>query len=92
MKRLLLILLLLIVMLFGMLFSSLNSIETNLDLYVDSVSLPLGVLVLLSLFLGCLGGGSILLIAVIWPLRMKISTLRKQCALVEKSRSTGSIE
>jgi uncharacterized integral membrane protein len=72
MKRWLLILLVALVVLASLVFAARNAGETTLDLLGLQVALPLGVIVLAALFLGCLAGGLVLWSGVILPLRLKL--------------------
>jgi uncharacterized integral membrane protein len=64
--------------LFGIAFSILNLEQVTLLLGFGSVTLPLGLLVLLSLFAGALSGGLLLWAAVILPLRLRLRACEKR--------------
>jgi uncharacterized integral membrane protein len=80
MKRWILLVLALFVVLVGIVFSAINAQSVTLDLYAFSFSLPLGIAVLGSLFLGCLLGGTVLYAGVIVPLRLRSGALRREIA------------
>ena len=85
MKRALIITLAAIVTIVAIVFSAINAKAAKLDLYVGAVDLPIGVLVLASMLVGCLLGGAVLYGAVILPLRLKLAAL-----LREKARSAAA--
>ena len=64
----------------GVVFSALNANAVPLDLYFFRTELPAGVLVLASLFFGCVLGGLFLYFGVIVPLRMRLRALHRQRA------------
>jgi uncharacterized integral membrane protein len=78
MKRWLLIPSILLVVLASLVFAVQNATEVALDLYGLQLSAPLGVVVLGSLFLGCLLGGMALLLGVIVPLRLRLRQARRR--------------
>ena len=78
MKRWLTILLALLVVFAAIVFSATNTATVALDLYFVTCDLPVGVLVLASVFVGCVLGGLVLYPGVIVPLRMRIATLRRE--------------
>jgi uncharacterized integral membrane protein len=85
MKRWLLILLVALVVLASLVFAARNAGETTLDLLGLQVALPLGVIVLAALFLGCLAGGLVLWSGVILPLRLKLRQASRRDAAREAS-------
>ncbi len=78
MKRWLTILVALAVVFAAIVFSAINTGAAALDLYFATFELPVGVLVLASLFAGCLLGGLVLYPGVIVPLRMRAAALRRE--------------
>ena len=80
MTRWLLLALALVVMAASAVFGAINADRAVLDLYVGTISLPLGVLVLGAMLVGCLLGGAVLYGAVIVPLRMKLSRAKRDIA------------
>lgn len=84
MKRWLLILLVALVVLASLVFVIRNAGATLLDLYGLQVTMPLGVIVLAALFIGCLAGGLVLWAGVVLPLRLKL----RQAARREATRET----
>ena len=78
MKRWLTILLALLVVFAAIVFSATNTETVALDLYFTTCHLPVGVLVLATLFAGCVLGGLVLYPGVILPLRMRIAALRRE--------------
>jgi uncharacterized integral membrane protein len=56
----------------GLVFAAQNAGEVTLVLFGPRLTLPLGVLVLGSLFAGCLAGGVVLWFGVILPLRIRL--------------------
>ena len=78
MKRWLTILLALLVVFAAIVFSATNTATVALDLYFTTCELPVGVLVLATLFAGCVLGGLVLYPGVIVPLRMRIASLRRE--------------
>ncbi len=56
----------------SILFSALNATMVRIDLYFVHQLIPLGVLVLLSVLLGCLMAGLVLYFTVILPLRRRL--------------------
>ena len=78
MTRWLTILAALVVVFAAIVFSVINRGAAALDLYFAKLDAPVGVLVLASLFLGCLIGGLVLYPGVIVPLRMRVTALRRE--------------
>ena len=78
MKRWLTILLALIVVFAAVVFSAINTAAAPLDLYLATLSPPVGVLVLASVLAGCVLGGVVLYAGVIVPLRMRVTALRRE--------------
>ena len=85
MKQWLLVVLTVLVALASLVFAWYNSGLVALDLFGLQVSLPLGVVVLASLFTGCLLGGGVLLGAVILPLRLRVRQAQRR----EEQRGTS---
>jgi uncharacterized integral membrane protein len=83
MKRWLLILLVALVVLASLVFAVRNAGPATLDLYGLQVAMPLGVIVLGALFLGCLAGGLVLWSGVILPLRLKLRQATRRDAARE---------
>ena len=77
MKRWLTILAAILVVLAAIVFSATNTATVALDLYFTTCEIPVGVLVLASVFVGCVLGGLVLVPGVILPLRMRVTTLRR---------------
>ena len=67
-----------LVALAGIVFSAINVEPARLDFYFGSVTMPLGILVLLTLFGGFLLAGLVLWGGVIVPLRLRLGSLRRQ--------------
>ena len=67
-----------LVALAGIVFSAINGAPVTLDFYFGSVSLPLGVIVLATLFTGFLLAGTVLWGGVIVPLRLRLASQRRQ--------------
>lgn len=61
----------------GVAFSLFNLQQVTLELGFGSLTLPLGVLVLLALTTGALGAGVMLWAGVVLPMRMRLRTLEK---------------
>jgi putative membrane protein len=80
MKHWLLVVLTILVALASLVFAWYNSALVALDLFGFPVSLPLGVVVLASLFTGCLLGGGVLLGGVILPLRLRLRKAQRRDA------------
>ena len=78
MKRWLSILVALLVVFAAIVFSAINQGAVALDVYFASFSVPVGVLVLASVFAGCVLGGLVLYPGVIVPLRMRVASLRRE--------------
>ncbi len=78
MKQWLLVVLTVLVALASLVFAWYNSVLVALDLFGLQVSLPLGVVVLASLFTGCLLGGGVLLGGVILPLRLRLRQAQRR--------------
>ncbi|HVF35883.1 MAG TPA: LapA family protein [Candidatus Saccharimonadia bacterium] len=78
MKRWLTILVAILVVLAAIVFSATNTTTVALDLYFTTCHLPVGVLVIASLFTGCVLGGLVLYPGVIVPLRMRAANLRRE--------------
>lgn len=78
MKHWLLVALTVVVALASLVFAYYNAGLVALDLFGWRLSLPLGVVVLASLFTGCLLGGAVLLGGVILPLRMRLRQLQRR--------------
>jgi uncharacterized integral membrane protein len=78
MKRWSLILLVVPVALAGLVFAVSNAAPVALDLFGLVVDLPLGVVVLGSLFLGCASGGAVLWAGVILPLRLRLRQAQRR--------------
>jgi|GEM_PF-2870429 uncharacterized integral membrane protein len=86
MKRWLLVASTMLVALASLVFAYYNSGLVALDLFGFGISLPLGVVVLASLFSGCLLGGGVLLGGVILPLRMRLRQAQRR----DTQRSAGA--
>ena len=78
MKRWLTILVAILVVFAAIVFSATNTATVALDLYFTTCHVPVGVLVLASLFAGCVLGGLVLYPGVIVPLRMRAANLRRE--------------
>ena len=61
-------------------FSLLNQGEARLDLGAWTPELPIGVLVLVTLLIGALLGGTVLYLGVILPLRMRLRRAQRDLA------------
>jgi uncharacterized integral membrane protein len=61
----------------GVAFSLFNLQQVTLELGFGSITLPLGVLVLLALTTGALGAGILLWAGVVLPMRMRLRALEK---------------
>ncbi|HET9485703.1 MAG TPA: lipopolysaccharide assembly protein LapA domain-containing protein [Xanthomonadales bacterium] len=85
MKRALIFTLAVVVTLLAIVFSAINAKPAKLDLYVGAIDLPVGVLVLAAMLVGCLLAGAVLYAAVILPLRLQLAAL-----LREKARAAAS--
>ena len=72
-----------LVALAGIVFSAINGAPVTLDFYFGSVSLPLGVIVLATLFTGFLLAGTVLWGGVIVPLRLRLASQRRQAQRAE---------
>jgi uncharacterized integral membrane protein len=69
-----------LVVLAAIVFSVINAESAPLDLYFLDLTLPVGVLVLLSVLSGFLIAGAVLYAGVILPLRMRLSAARRDAA------------
>ena len=72
-----------LVALAGIVFSAINGAPATLDFYFGTLSLPLGIIVLSSLFIGFLLAGTVLWGGVIVPLRLRLASLRRQAQRAE---------
>jgi lipopolysaccharide assembly protein A len=72
-----------LVALVGIIFSAINAESAELDFYFGSLSLPLGVLVLLSLLTGFMLGGLVLWAGVVLPLRLRLRQANRQIATAQ---------
>ena len=84
--KLLSIILYLILILFGISFAVLNAGMANLNLYLTTLSLPLSLLVTLSVGLGVVVG-ALLVLAKYWRLRLSHKYLKNQLKLKEEEIS-----
>ncbi len=57
-----------------------------IDLYLVEFSLPVGLLLPLSIFLGCLIGGLVLIAAVIVPLRLRLRAQMRELEALRQQR------
>lgn len=80
MTRWLLLALALVVIAASVVFGAINAEAVVLDLYAGALRVPLGVLVLGSMLVGCLLGGAVLYATVIVPLRMRLSRTKRDIA------------
>ena len=72
-----------LVALAGIVFSAINGAPVTLDFYFGTLSLPLGIIVLSSLFAGLLLAGTVLWGGVIVPLRLRLASQRRQAQRAE---------
>lgn len=79
-----------LVALAGIVFSAINGAPVTLDFYFASVSLPLGVIVLSTLFTGFLLAGTVLWGGVIVPLRLRLANLRRQAQRAEPQAAAAT--
>lgn len=81
MRRWFLIVLIVAAVVTSLAFAAANARTVSLDLYLVVFELPLGVLVIGALFVGCLLGGLVLWAGVILPLRMRLAAAQRKLAL-----------
>ena len=72
-----------LVALVGIVFSAINGAPVTLDFYFGTLSLPLGIIVLSSLFIGFLLAGTVLWGGVIVPPRLRRASPRRQAQRAE---------
>jgi len=72
----------------ALLFFLANRQVAQVDLYLFELSLPIGLLLPLAIFLGCLIGGMVLLTAVIVPLRLRLRAQSRELEAVRQQRGT----
>ena len=88
MKRWLLIVLLVVAVVVSLAFAAANARGVTLDLYMVAFELPLGVVVIGALFIGCLLGGVVLWGGVILPLRIRLAAAQRQLAQAHAASET----
>ncbi len=88
MPRWMLLPLALLLALLALMFFMANQQVAEVDFYFATFSLPVGLLLPLTLFIGCLVGGLVLIAAVIVPLRLRLRAQTRELESTRQQRET----
>jgi uncharacterized integral membrane protein len=88
MPRWMLLPLALLLAMLALVFFMANKQVAEVDFYFTTFSLPIGLLLPLALFIGCLIGGMVLIAAVIVPLRLRLRAQTRELESFRQQRET----